>query len=613
MKKKYWWALFAALTLTVAGCSSDGSDDAVDSVPEESTTTTTEAVVESEDEDEPQPDVATVEFVADASVLEAAFEPIDAGVWRVDAMGTPFSVDIADGWEVHPNEPALLAFGTQSTQGPGDNDIAFLRVHGLADPENYGALAEDVDNPWDASDIEGWLAAMPDGLVSEGPESTTVGGRDAVVFTVDLEDDSLCGDNGFCVGFTGNSSLGFFYAFELGIASTVYWVDMGDFDPVAIIIGDNKTTDDHRARSEALIETIAFGEPVANPVPQSEAPWEIGFAGEAPAGVIELPIAGGVAFDTAAPSFVFNNGPGHAGFSPEGFVPGGVELITPISGGGVDTIASTDDLMTALEAIGADAEITGTVDVRLGTATVIDLTSDSQGGPPPEEPTIEDIGLLTAAGEEFGWRPPQLGRMWVFDSDRGMVAVSAESYEGDPELFDEMVLLAEGVVGSLRLVDTPDGALPTTLDAALDGEPSGDGVTLPAGDYVSTNLTTNMLLQLDEDAGLKDIIPDLIGMGPDGMSNNEAVAIFTAVGVPGDGADPQPMPDDLETYFLGRSDLTVGNSGTITASGVDARWWDLNTTDGQVTRRAARSERAPRSSSTTRSARSSSATSGTCD
>ncbi len=582
--KKHWWVMMAAaVLLVIAGCSSDGADAEVDASAD--ATTTTEAdVVKTDETEAPEPDAdeqdVAPEFAADAPLLDGFFEPIEPGTWRHEDLGIPMSLDVADGWEVHPNERGLLALATSSSQGPGDNDVAFVRVHGLADPANYGEFTEDQE-PWDAKDLDGWLDAMPEGLVAEGPERTTVGGRDATKFVVALDDRSLCGDNRFCVGFTGNEALGFYLSFEVGVEYVVYWVDMGEFDPLAIVVADAGTVSGQRERGEAVVSSIAFGEPGANPAPLVDAPWEVGFAGEAAAGVIELPVAGGIAFDTAEEFFAFNAGPGHAGIGPLSPAPAAIEFLTPMSGGGVDAIATVDDLVIAIGGLGIEAIPGGTVELRIGTATIVDVATDRViSGPPPEEPTVEDIGILTGEDQMFGWQPPQLGRLWVVESERGLVAISAESYEGDDGFFDEMVALAESLAPSLRFVDEPDGSVPVRFDDALINEMVEAGRLLPAGEYVSTNLSNNVHLQLDVDASVSDVIPELIGLGPLELVANEGIAIFTAVGVPGSAAATLPMPDDLEAYFSSRDDIVIGDTGMVTASGVEARWWDLNTAPG---------------------------------
>ena len=87
-----------ALALTAAAC---GGDDAADST--EVAEPTPAETVEAEPTATPEPDqdeapaedvIETSAFVADAEVLTAMFSPVEPGTYRVDTLGTPFSITL---------------------------------------------------------------------------------------------------------------------------------------------------------------------------------------------------------------------------------------------------------------------------------------------------------------------------------------------------------------------------------------------------------------------------------------------------------------------------------------------------------------------------------------
>ncbi|MEM7286391.1 MAG: hypothetical protein AAF480_08580, partial [Actinomycetota bacterium] len=198
---------------------------------------------------------------------------------------------------------------------------------------------------------------------------------------------------------------------------------------------------------------------------------------------------------------------------------------------------------------------------------------------------VDRTGLATSASADFGWIPPEFGRMWLFDTDRGVVMATAESFVGSDAL-EEALALADTVVPSLHLVAMPDGAAASPLtDLILEGEPSGDGALAAAGtEVISDALDTPLSLTVPVDVAMVDELPGLIGFGVPGATRGENVltAVFESTGVPGPTPEdpPTPLPDDIGSYVEAIAGIEILDSGVDRTSGVDAPWWDLTVADG---------------------------------
>jgi hypothetical protein len=143
-----------------------------------------------------------------------------------------------------------------------------LRPTVLADPTQPGAPV-DAQVDWPLDDIDGWLDNLVDGIVTEGSESTRIGGRDAVYFEVEITDDRVCGSSDYCAGFVintfdDNSISG--WAFEPGFHQRVWWVDGGDHEPLLIIAGTQSTDLSFQETADQLLSTLTIGDPQPHPV-----------------------------------------------------------------------------------------------------------------------------------------------------------------------------------------------------------------------------------------------------------------------------------------------------------------------------------------------------------
>ena len=136
--------------------------------------------------------VASV-FDPDATLITERFAPLDAGVFRSDTGGTPFNIEFPDGWEILFNSEVLGVFGTTDfmPMGPPVNDLLIKRGNALSNPDEAGLPLDEQDAPLGVGELDAWIAAAPQEIFTSAPTDTTLGGRDAVTFTVRFEDASL--------------------------------------------------------------------------------------------------------------------------------------------------------------------------------------------------------------------------------------------------------------------------------------------------------------------------------------------------------------------------------------------------------------------------------------
>ena len=414
------------------------SDDETEVAPDEQ-----EEVEAEEPEVAEEPVEGPPEPASDPIPLDFQFSEIEPGIYTVDEGGVPFTIDIEGQWWVQPNSQGFTVFSHPASQGPNDRDVVFLRPSALSDPSQPGA-DPDVQVGWPLDDLPGWLDNVIDGVITEPAVETQLGGRDALRFEAEVRDRSVCGTENFCVGFATNNLVNSL-AFEIGSKAVVYWVDMGDQPPMAVFIGSPSNDDDWEATAEELLATIEFGEPGPHPIDIDAGElWEQGFDSEVPAGLQQFPTFGGIQFELdeerlvafASDSFMFVE-------AGEG-IPADIELWSAVADSEGMPIESTDELFAALEPLVNEVEEVGTSTYPLGEAREFDVTVLGQAG--------FDTGIYTQA-DGVPWGPPPAGRLWVFETERGIIVVSAESFEGDT-FVDQMIEIAEAtILPSLELID----------------------------------------------------------------------------------------------------------------------------------------------------------------
>lgn len=464
--------LLMVVALTTA-CGSDGSDTGAEeaatttaapttSVAE--TSTTADAVEdETADEATEEPDPAVVDegpatFDPDATLLTTQFQGIDPGTYRVDTVGTPLSITVGGGIWVQPNSDAFFVLSAANSQGPNDRDLVFLRVTDLADPTNPGAPPEEQEG-WPAADLEGWIAALtPDIEVTE-PEPTTAGGLDALRFDVSLADSAECMPNPFfsCIGLATNRLVN---GKEItpGATLRVWWVDQGDESPLMVVAGIARDSNSGWWDTvDEMMATLAFGDIAPNPIPEGDL-LAAGLAGSATAGTVTLPILGGLSFDLPADEFI--NQVDDFGYAAVGFGDraASTEIFVaartqPLAGSPEQDWAASTPLATIDEAIAWLTERGATITEIEGStidgvaARVFDIEAPETGGPPP---ALMPLGVTAVDG--FGWFAPPNGRLWMSETDLGILVVTAEVFESVDDL-PATIERSEAIVASLDLAE----------------------------------------------------------------------------------------------------------------------------------------------------------------
>lgn len=193
---------------------------------------------------------------------------IAPGTYDLHALGTPFTVTVPPEWAMADNIPGATGFIEPGTTHENPRDVWFFRPTLLADPTQPQAdIADQVW--WPLGDIEGWLETVVEGIVTVGPEQTTIGGRSAIYFEAEVTNPDACGPFSHCAGFVINTFLGpsavSAWAFEPGIHHRVWWIDGGDEPPFVIIASTPSNDRSFQPRADELLASLKIGEPKPHP------------------------------------------------------------------------------------------------------------------------------------------------------------------------------------------------------------------------------------------------------------------------------------------------------------------------------------------------------------
>ena len=420
-------ALAVAILLSII-CSSCSADEVAE-VPEPS-----EAPFESEEETAA---VASAESTEPGGqqLIVGDDQLISTGSYRSESTGVPFVFEVDREWTTFSVGPGHLVLADPDVR---DRGLSFIRPSELSSPSAPGESPE-AQLGWPIDDIEGWLENVIDGVFIGDVESVELGGRPAIRFTAEVTNNAACGQFGeYCAAFvTNHFSAG--WTFELGFRSTVYWVDMGaDLAPLAVLFGSRADDDNWQQIAEGLLGTLEFGEPGPHPVSTDNVPlWEQGVnsAAPVPAGLRWFPTFGGFSFVLDEDRDIRQAG-NYFLVMGSGDSQGDVEIWRAQSGPGGNPIESTDDLVGVLELISDSVDEVGSSTHRLGEARQFDVRAAGNTFDP-------DLSVQSEPGEL--WFTPSAARLWVFETDRGVIVVSAESFLQDFLLAD-MIELAERVI-----------------------------------------------------------------------------------------------------------------------------------------------------------------------
>lgn len=402
-----------------------------EALPESPTT------MDSEPPDESGPTAESV-FEPDAARTINWFSPIEPGTYRTDALGTPLSFTTTEALSTQVNGFGMFVLSDLGSQRPDESDLAFLRVSAFSDPASPGTSIEDQEG-WPADDFLGWIDAVADGVNVSEPESTTVAGLNAIHVEITL-DDVECGYiPGSCIGFVTNHDHEL-RALSPGASYRVWIVDQGEYEPLAIIAGI--PSDDDVAwfdRADAVMETIAFGDPSPNlvtPVTGDEATVLDALGG------VEVTFPDDRLFtemwtDRRYYAIPFWDGP-----------PMVVDIAEAPIGLDRTPLASADDAVAAIEAFGVEATELEPTTVDGVATRVFDLNASEPGV------IVFENSELDFEEDRFGWDVPAAGRVWMIEHpERGLMIVGAKAYDQLETALPEITAWTKQMVDSIRFID----------------------------------------------------------------------------------------------------------------------------------------------------------------
>ncbi|MDW3179978.1 MAG: hypothetical protein R8J94_21495 [Acidimicrobiia bacterium] len=468
-----WLGAFGFVVLLLAGCAGSdataaagaGDDVVVDdgsstdqsavettAVPivEPTDAATTEATVEEDDvavvlRDPLEPIAADAAFDAAANPMLEWFEPFEAGTYRTGALGTSVSFTTTEVLNTQVNGGGMFVISDVASRAPDDRDLVFIRVAAFSDPAspNTSVLEQ---TPWPNDDFLGWLENLHDGVIATEPVETTVNGLAAIRVDLELSDEIECGFfPGSCVGLLYN--LQDLKALNKGASYRVWIIEQGAEDPLAIVDGIARDEDaPWYERSDAIMDTLAFGEIAPNPVqPLTSGPNQL-----AALGGIEVGLPDNVAELTNGRARLINQ------WSGRGFhrlqvtdEPGAVYFADRPHDNDGNPLTSSDDVVTELAAAGIELTELETSTVGGVETRVFDVASTDVGAIPIR------FSPLDAAVDYLGWDTPAAGRMWLIEHpDRGLMMISTHAFENVDVMLPVVNELGEAIVGSLTFLDS---------------------------------------------------------------------------------------------------------------------------------------------------------------
>lgn len=415
----------------LAGCSTDPASE----TPAEDITEDTAASVDDQAVDDSAP-IYTAAYAPDAPVLTLEFSPVDPGQYRVEHLGTPFTFEIEGEWWVQESRNALIALTHPQSREPGDRDVVFMRPRGLAHPANP-TVAVDDEEWWDLDDLDGWIKeAESQSVEITNREAVTLGDRSAERFDLTVPSDFECNPNHpWCLGFAESISVTG-KAFEKRYSYRIYWVE-DDFEPIAIIVGDQLGGTEWFAVADDFLSTAAFGDSVPHPAPLGGDDCLAGYSCDAEAGTLVVPAAGGLSMELSEPRFIYQES-GLLAVTLNG--PGAVFVLAVVSDGDGNALETYTEVVNYLVESGL---------------TPSDVVADL-----PFDGTALDVAGMS--GDVFlkwdealrSYRVERIGRVWVLDTPRGPIYVMAEAGEAGAK--EAAIALAEEILPTFELVELDD-------------------------------------------------------------------------------------------------------------------------------------------------------------
>ena len=404
-------AAAAAAIALVAGSllilSQESSLDTIDSpeVPDTPTTTTTAQDLEESG--------GALENEVLSVTAENTF--VDPGMYRTDALGTPFTFTASETSNLWQNGDGVFMIGALTQRNIEDRTLTLRRVRTLPSPAAPTGSANQLDG-WPIGDLSGWLEALDEDVVHGDLSTTSVGGSPAVRIDITIGQFG-CRAQGQCPGEVPLFNEWSGPLFRVGSQYSMWLIEQDVGDPIlAVAAIDDETDEGWFEQAEEILATVELGDSAPDPVRVlAEGPREFDVFG----GVeLTLPEPGVVTVERFA---------GSALLFPSS-VPGRVDFLTsPLDLEG-SLLTQTDDLIAPLErrAIAVVEIAPAAIDGR--EARVFQIES---GGLPQATALRRPEDLDR---RESGWVPPEQGQIWVIEEpDLGLLVIASQAI-GDDEV-----------------------------------------------------------------------------------------------------------------------------------------------------------------------------------
>lgn len=191
------------------------------------------------------------------------------------------------------------------------------------------------------------------------------------------------------------------------------------------------------------------------PSETEDVPWEQGQeVALVPAGTVRLPFMGGVQFELEQDRVVVQAPPSIANIHHQGdqIDEPKVALMVANETSDGEPITTVEELATALtEHVGVELTPIGEVATGIGPAQGFESTASEFD---PTLSTEEKFQLphLLASDVQWFWSPSPFGQVWIVDTDRGPLLISAQAPERGP-LLDELIATLELLLETIEFAD----------------------------------------------------------------------------------------------------------------------------------------------------------------
>ena len=357
------------------------------------------------------------------------------GEYRVDQLGTPFTFTATSGWGHTVANDGSVTFVDPDHLG----NLTFIRATGLSNPDDpFTTLANEF---WPIDDIEGWLSRLDSQIAVTNRTTIILDGTDVLRFDLTVADGAPCISSSACGAFVTNRQIDN-VTINSGVSHRVWWIEEGEFQPIVVVAGGDAAFIEGAL---VMVNTMRFGPVQPHPIPEGNT-WELGFTVEVPPGTVRLPALGGVQFDLPQQRQV-EQGADHVRLDVSTFA--GVDIAYVVSGpgGSIKTIA---DVVTQLTDLGISLTKVEVPEGALPDGQAFDLVRGEAVGP-----RVLFANNLAGGDDRRNWSVPATGRLWLFETERGVLMVSATTTE-DTFSLDEAITLAEQIVPTLILIDGGD-------------------------------------------------------------------------------------------------------------------------------------------------------------